>query len=397
LAWKRWVGIAVALVIVAGLVAYGFRPTVVTVETASVGIAPLQVSIEEEGRTRATDRFTVSAPVAGYARRTSLKAGDSVQRGQLLLQMEPLRSAVLDPRSQAEAEARVSGAESAISSARERARAAGADAEYWRGQTARLKQLVSSGDVPAERLERAQTQLQQAEAAVASAEHQVEAARAELRAAQAAVRSWGVGNRTSELVPVVAPVTGKVLSVRRESEGVVQAGEPLIEIAQPRSLEIQVELLSADAVRVQPGTRVLLDRWGGEGTLEGQVRLIEPVGFTKISALGVEEQRVPVIVDIISPREEWERLGIGYRVEARFIISENPQALQVPVSALFRQGEGWAVFVVDEEGIARRRSIKIGRRSGFAAEVSEGLREGETVIVHPDDAIEDGTSVQARN
>jgi HlyD family secretion protein len=177
---------------------------------------------------------------------------------------------------------------------------------------------------------------------------------------------------------------------------VVQAGQALVEIGDPHALEVAVDLLSADAVRVEPGTRVLFDRWGGEGLLEGVVRVIEPTGFTKISALGIEEQRVWVIVDITSPLETWSRLGDGYRLEASFIVWQDDDVLQIPASALFRYGQdGWAVFVIDA-GVARRRIVEVGRNNGLATQIIEGLAEGELVITHPDDTIEDGTKVKPR-
>jgi len=196
-------------------------------------------------------------------------------------------------------------------------------------------------------------------------------------------------------VAVRAPAGGRVLKVLRKSEGVVGAGEPLLEIGDARALEVAVEVLSADAVRIAPGTRVLFERWGGPVPLEGRVRVVEPTAFTKVSALGVEEQRVRVIAGITSPRQLWERLGDGYRVEASFILWEGEDVLQVPASALFRYQQGWAVFV-EEGAFARRRLVQVDHRNGLAAEILSGLAEGERVIVHPDDSVEDGKAVQPR-
>jgi HlyD family secretion protein len=185
------------------------------------------------------------------------------------------------------------------------------------------------------------------------------------------------------------------LKVVRESEGVVNSGEALLEIANARALEIEVEILSADAVRMGPGTRVLFSRWGGDHPLEGRVRVVEPTGFTKISALGVEEQRVRVITDLTSPEDQWQRLGDGYRVEASFVLWEGESVLQVPASALFRNGDGWAVFVV-ENNTARRRSVQIGHRTGLAVETLSGVKEGDRVIAHPDDTVQEGKAVAAK-
>ncbi len=194
---------------------------------------------------------------------------------------------------------------------------------------------------------------------------------------------------------VLSPVNGRLLGLRRESEGVVAAGQPLVEIGDPNALEIVVDLLSTDAVKVKPGTRVLFERWGGENTLEGVVRVVEPTGFTKVSALGVEEQRVWVVVDLTSPPEAWQRLGDGYRVEADFILWEGSDILQIPSSALFRHVGEWTVFVVEDERAARRK-VMIGRRTGLRTQILSGLSEGELVILHPDEDIEEGRRVEAR-
>ena len=190
-----------------------------------------------------------------------------------------------------------------------------------------------------------------------------------------------------------SPVEGRVLKVLQESAGVVSAGQPLLEVGDPRELEVEVEVLSRDAVRIEPGGRVLLERWGGETLLEGVVRTVEPMGFTKVSALGVEEQRVRVIADLASPATDWQRLGDGYRVEASFVVWERDDALTVPASALFRRDAGWRVFVV-ERGRARERAVTPGHSSGLLTEVSEGIVVGETVIVHPGDAVADGVRVR---
>jgi HlyD family secretion protein len=396
--WKRWLGIAFVTVVVVLLVVYGFRPQPALVETAEAKRGPLRVTVEEEGKTRVTDRFVVSAPVAGFARRVTLDVGDPVKQGQEVLLLEPLRSAVLDPRSRAEAEARVEAAEASLRAAREKARAAAADAAYWEGELARMRKLYKTDDISEDRYERTVTSQRQAEATRRSAEHTVEVAQSELDAARAALKYSAAvpANPVGETVAVHAPVGGRVLKVVHKSEGVVNPGDPLLEIANARSLEVEVEVLSADAVRISPGARVLFERWGGGELLEGRVRRIEPVAFTKISALGVEEQRVLVIADITSPPGLWRRLGDGYRVEASFILWEAQDVLQIPASALFRHQDGWAVFAV-EEGFARRREVEVGRRNGLVAQILSGLSEGAIVITHPDDSIEDGKPVKQRS
>jgi HlyD family secretion protein len=394
--WKRWLGIGTVFLAVVALIVYGFRPQPVLVEFAKVSRAVLQVTVEEEGKTRVTDRYTVSSPVAGFARRLTLEVGNAVKKGQVLLLLEPPLSNVLDPRGRAEAKARVDSAQASIDAAKDKAKAAAADAGYWQNELARVKKLYTSGDTSKETYDRTLSEAQKSLATRRSAEHTIEVAQSELVAAQAALhfsaaRSDGAG----EEVAIRAPVSGRVLKIIHKSEGVVNPGEALLEIGNAHSLEVVVELLSADAVRIAPGTRVLFERWGGTLPLDGRVRRVEPVAFTKISALGVEEQRVQVIVDIVSPPELWERLGAGYRVEASFILWEGKDVLQIPSSALFRYGDDWAVFTV-KDNVAWRRIVKIGHRNSLAVELLSGLSDGETVIAHPDESMEDHSPVKAR-
>ena len=398
--WKRWLGIILVLAAAAGLIGYGFRPQPMLVEGAAVRRGPLRVTVEEEGRTRVTDRFVVSAPVAGFARRIGLEVGDAVAAGQVVAQLEPLRPVTLDPRSRAEAEARVEAARAAKRGAGERARAAESEASYWDGELKRVQAMVKSGDMARERLDKTVLEQQRADATRKSARAAIEQADSDLAAARAALQYSAAGRANgaepgAAAVPVASPVAGRVLKVAHESEGVVNAGEPLIELGNARSLEVEVDVLSADAVKIKPGTRVLFERWGGDGVLEGRVRSVEPVAFTKVSALGVEEQRVNVIADFVSPKEMWQSLGHKYRVEASFVLWEADSVLQAPASALFRYRDGWAVFVI-EAGVARRRVIQVGHKNGLAAEIVEGLKEGDQVITHPDSSIEEGKKVAAR-
>ncbi|MEW5976112.1 MAG: efflux RND transporter periplasmic adaptor subunit [Acidobacteriota bacterium] len=396
LKWKRWFGIGILSVLTALAIGYGYRRQPVLVETVKAKRGLFRVTVEEEGRTRVTDRYLVSAPVGGFARRLQYKVGDAVRRGQVLLHLEPQRSSVLDSRTRAEAKARVQAAEAALQLSKEQKRSAQADAEYWAGQLDRIEKLYQSGDLPKEKYDQAVTEASRARAGLASAEQAILQAQSNLRAQQAVLaHSAAVSTPAAELVAVPSPVDGRILKVIHESEGVIQAGAPLIEIADARSLEVVVELLSADAVKVRPGTPVLFDRWGGETPLEGKVRRVEPTAFTKISALGVEEQRVLVIVDFTSPSELWERLGDAYRVEASFILWEQPDVLQVPASALFRYQEGWAVFVA-EAGVARRRVVEVGKRNGLFAQIISGVSQDESVITHPDETIDDGSPVKFR-
>jgi HlyD family secretion protein len=403
-----WTGL-IAIAAIAAL-AWGFWPRPIAVETAAAARAPLRVTVEEEGRTRVRDRYVVSAPVAGFLRRLPWKTGDPVRAGDVVAQIEPPRATPLDPRTREESEARVGVATASLRAAEQRARsaaeqvrAAQVDLRYRKQELERAETLLKSDDIPRNAYDSALFEFRRAEANLRTAEQQaagarveIETARAEVEAARAALTDVTRPRDASPSAPMVvvrAPAGGRVLNVVRKSEGAVAQGEALIEIADARALEVEVEVLSADAVRMGPGTRVLLTRWGGDHPLEARVRIVEPTGFTKVSALGVEEQRVRVIADITAPEDQWRRLGDGYRVEAGFILWESEDALQVPASALFRRGEDWAVFVV-ENGVARRRVIKTGRRTGLAVQIESGISEGERVITHPDETIEDGKAVQ---
>jgi HlyD family secretion protein len=385
-----------ALVVLAGLV-YGFLPKPVPVDLAVVERGPLTVSVEEEGKTRVRERYTVSAPAAGYARRIDLKVGDSVGAGQVLAVLEPSRSDALDPRSRAQAQARVGAAEAALAAAREQASAAEAAARLAEQELTRARALERDKFLSAQAVDQAASRNQQAQANLLASQHAVKVAAYDLQTARATLASTRPpsGAAAHESVVMVSPIKGRVLKVLHESEGSVAAGQPLVEVGNPGSLEVEVEVLSTSAVRIAPGAKVVLDRWGGEAPLQAAVRRIEPSGFTKVSALGVEEQRVRVIVDITSPSEQWPRLGDGYRVEARFVIWEGADVLQAPTSALFRQNSGWAVFVQEGE-VARLRPVEIGQRTGLRAQVLAGLKVGERVIAHPDDKVADGVKVKSR-
>ena len=394
---KRRIWLFIFLIVIVLAVGYGFMPKPILVETAVVNKGHMNITVDEEGKTRVINRFIVSVPVAGFARRIKLDVGDSVNKGETITELEPLRSIVLDPRSRAEAEARVAAAEASLKAAKENALAARASAEFSKKELGRVRTLFKDELVTQEKLDEAETEVLRNDAALRSSEFAVEVARYEMEAAHTALKYSAAGEpkQNTERVLIKAPVSGNVLKINRESEGVVREGEPLIEIGNPRELEIEVDVLSADAVKIKPGTPVLFERWGGDYPLKGRVRIVEPAGFTKLSALGVEEQRVLVKSDIISPGKEWEQLGDGYRVEASFILWEGSNVLQVPASALFRYNGGWAVFVAKNKR-AELREVKFGYRNGLSAEITSGLSEGEIVITHPDSSIQDGTTVRLR-
>jgi len=393
---RRLIWLAILLIIVAALV-YGFRPQPRLVDVAEATRAPMQVSVEEEGKSRVIDRYIVSAPVAGNTCRVDFDVGNRVQKDQPLITIKPLRSQALDPRSLAEAQSRVAATDSALHAAEQIARSAQAEMELAHKELLRLKPLAKTGHISQGELDQAATLARSSEATKRSADFSVDVARHELEAARTALKYTGAKGEPdpSSIVQVRAPVTGRVLKIHQECEGVVAAGHPLLEIGDTQSLEIETDVLSSDAVKIKPGMRVIYNRWGGEKPLQGLVRVVEPVGFTKVSALGVEEQRVLVISDITSNIEQWQYLGDSYRVESRFILWESDDVLQIPASALFHYDDGWAVFVTDS-GKAKRRSVEVGRRNGLSAQILEGLTIGEKIITHPDDSIDDGVPVKRR-
>jgi HlyD family secretion protein len=394
--WRQRILLAVLLLLATLAIVWAFLPRPVPVETARVSRGTLLVTVEEEGKTRLRDRFVVSAPIAGYARRVALEVGDPVAKGQTLATLEPMRAEALDPRTRATAEARVASAEAGYRAAQERVREAAAADEYATAHLERTRKLAEAGLTPRDALEQVESEAKRARAGKGTAEESADAARHELEAAKAALTVAGeTGGKDREKLVVRSPVAGRVLAVRHESEGVVPAGTPLLDVGDPGRLEVEVDVLSADAVRIHPGTPVRFERWGGEAPLEGKVRRVEPVGFTKVSALGVEEQRVLVIVDFTSPRDRWKKIGDGYRMEARFILWEEQGVLQVPSGAVFRSGERYSVYVV-EKGRAKVRPVEVGKRNGLAAQILSGLSEGETVVLHPGDTVTDGRKVRPR-
>ncbi len=392
--WRRRVVWGLLALLIAWGLFQGFRPQPVEVDVGVASRGALRVVLEQEGRTRVLDRYVVTAPVAGYARRIRLDVGQAVDRGAVLVELEPVRAEALDPRRRAEAQARIAAAEAGVSATEQRSKAAASSADLAQAELQRVRALRLQGHVSAAAEDRAASEAQRSAAELRSAQFAVASARHELEAARTTLQYAGSASST-QLVPVRAPVAGRVLKMAHKSEGTVANGQPLVEIGNPGALEVEVDLLSADAVRIQPGTRVVFERWGGEGVLEGVVRVIEPAGFTKVSALGVEEQRVWVIVAFTSPASQWQRLGDGYRVEASFIVWEGQDVLQIPASALFRDGDGWAVFLV-EQGKAAKRRVEVGQRTGLSAQIVSGIQVDERVINHPDDRVREGVSVVAR-
>lgn len=395
--WRRRVIWLMVLLLVVAALIYGFQPQPRLVNVAEAIRAPLQLSVEEEGKTRVIDHYIISAPVAGTTCRVDMEIGDYVKKDQPLVTIEPLKSQALDPRSRAEAQHRVAAKEAALRAAEQNTQSAQAEAELAKIELNRIKPLASQDYIAKDKLDQATTLVRSTVAAKRSADFAVDVARHEVSAARTALQYTGAKGELnpSTTVQVRAPVSGRVLKIQHQCAGVVSRGQPLLEIGDTRSLEIATDVLSSDAIKIKPGMRVIFNRWGGEKPLQGQVRTVEPVGFTKVSALGVEEQRVLVISDITSDAEQWQNLGDGYRVEARFILWEDKDILQIPASALFRIKDSWTVFTMENRK-AKRRSVEVGKRNGLSAQIIKGLHESEKVITHPDNAIEEGVVVKQR-
>ncbi|MGM9489184.1 efflux RND transporter periplasmic adaptor subunit [Ideonella sp. YS5] len=397
---KTWILLGAGAAGAIALFAWAFAPRPLNVETATVSQGHFETSIEEDGKTRLRDRYVVSAPLAGRLSRPSLREGDEVQADAVVAQLNPVLAPMQDDRTLREQQARVEMALAQVRSAAAHAEAARLAWEQSRNDLTRNERLALEGFVSPTKLDNdrlgtlaAQKELDAAQAQRRVAEHEVEQARAAL----SAVRSpGGAGARVFE---VRSPVAGRVLRVTQGSEATVGIGAPLLELGDTRRLEVVAELLTTDALQALPGNRVAIERWGGAGVLEGRVRLVEPAAFTKVSALGVEEQRVEVLIDLTSPPEHWQALGDGYRVGVRIITAAVDQAVKVPLGAVFPrpdgQGGGMAVFAL-RGGRAALVPVTLAARNGSEAWVQQGLKPGDEVIVYPSAAVRDGTRVRRR-
>ena len=401
---KLFVLLLVALVV--GGLGYAFWPEPAEVDLAQVERGPLQVTVDEDGKTRIREKYVVSAPLVGRLLRIDMEAGDRVVAGQTLLAtIEPRDPDLLDARAVAQAEARVKAAAATLKKMEPtledvRAAQALAEAELTRARKAAVGNAISKSE-----LENTEYVFRQKSEELRSTRIQEEIARFELEQAEAALlrtrpRDAAAIDGTSNgnggwTFTIYSPIDGSVLRVFQESAAVVNAGTPLLELGNPLDLEAEVDVLSRDAVKIHPGARVLLEHWGGDKVLQGRVRLVEPSGFTKISTLGVEEQRVNVIVDFVDPPEARATLGDGFRVEARIVIDEADDVLKVPTSALFRIGKQSAVFQA-VDGVVHQQIVKLGRQNGLEAEVLDGLSVGDQVVIHPSDQVEDGVHVRQR-
>jgi len=386
--------VLISLAIVGGLLAVALWPRSVAVETATVTRGPLMVTIDEEGVTRVRDRFVVSSPVGGRVLRIELEPGDPVKRGQVVARVRAEAPPLLDERTRAEAQAAIESARAALGRARAEEQRARATLAQQQRELTRVRELANSRVISAQELDSREAEAKVAEESVNAAVFAVQAATSELQRAQARLAT-PAADQSGRVVSVQAPVDGVVLKRLRESESVVPPGDPLVEIGDPHRLEIVADLLSTDAVRVKPGARTIVEQWGGEKPLEARVRRIEPAGFTKISALGVEEQRVNVVIDFVDPAAAWAALGDAYRVEVRLVTWQAESVLKVPTGALFREGEKWAVYVADNDR-ARRAIVEIGHQTGQEAELTSGLAEEARVIMHPGDTLADNARVIER-
>jgi HlyD family secretion protein len=429
----------IAAIIVGGL-GYAFLPQPVEVDLVEVGRGTVRVTVDQEGKTRIHDKYVVSAPLNGRILRITMRPGDEVEAGKTLLTtIEPRDPELLDARSIAQAEARVKASEATLRQVLPLLESARAGQSFAEAEVTRMRKAYEGKGVSQSEVESAEMLNRQRSEDLRSAKVSEEIAKFELEQAKAALlrsrprpediadkeRANTTGNPpkrdpnlelsgngnahesngSSESTakngadwnfPIYSPIDGRVLRVFQESAAVVTPGAPLVEVGDPQSdLEVEIDVLSRDAVKVHPGDAVLLEHWGGAAPLRGRVRVVEPSGFTKISTLGVEEQRVWVIVDFVDPWEKRRTLGDAFRVEARIIIDEASDVLKIPTSALFRVGPDPAVFQVKNH-VAHQTIVKVGRQNGLEAEVLEGLKEGDVVVLHPSDQIQDGVKIRQR-
>lgn len=401
---SRLILTTIVILLIGGALTAAFWPRSTKVDLGKVTKGPMMVTIDEEGRTRVAEAYVVSTPVAGRLQRVQVDPGEPVIRGKTVVaHMLPINPEALDVRTREQSVAAVQAAEAVLRVARADRNAAIANRDLAESELSRSEQLAERQIASQAVLDRARQNLRVSDAAVETAEAAIamrEAELANVRAQLIGLDDQGLaaaiaGSRNDD-IPLYAPANGRILRIMQQSETTLPAGAPIMEIGDIKSeLEVVVDLISSDAVQVTVGNRVFIEDWGGVPTLEGEVRRIDPFGITKFSALGVQEQRVPITVALTGPAEDRRALGHGYRVEARIVVWQDEAALQVPASALFRSGQDWSVFVA-EEGKATLHTIRIGRNNGLVAEVFEGLAPGDKVILYPSTAIADGASITQR-
>ncbi|MGY6708001.1 MAG: efflux RND transporter periplasmic adaptor subunit [Rhizobiaceae bacterium] len=396
----RVVVVSAAVIAAAGLLTWAFWPEPVPVDLATVERGPMEVTVSANGVTRIRDTYLVTAPISGTTTRSPVEVGDVVEADETVVAtIQPAAPALLDARARAQAEAAVSEAEAALRHAMTNVSRAEADLEHARSQYQRTSRLAEQGTIPLRMRDEAALQLRTVESALEAARSDVDRQEATLRRTRAQLLGpdGGVGAREPGecCVRIHAPASGSVLSIENVSARLVQAGEPLLTIGRPDELEIEVELLSADAVRIETGADAHIARWGGPGELSARVRRIEPSAHTRVSALGIEEQRVRVRLDLLTPPQDRAGLGDNFRVFVRVVEWAGDDVLQVPLGALFRQGEDWAVYRQVEDR-AEMVLVEIGRRTALEAEVVSGLEAGDRVVLYPADRIEQGSRIADR-
>ena len=389
---------AVALILLVGVVR-AFMPKPVSVDFATVERAGIEVTIHGEGKSRVRENYLVSAPIAGRLLRIEREPGDVVIAGDTIVAtMEPADPVFLDVRSEAQAQAQIGASEAARELANAQLSRKKAELEFAQRELGRAQELAGRDNISQRTLDQRELDVKTLEAEVATARSNLQKAESELMLARAALIRPTEGGEGGEAccVQVVSPVSGRVLRLLQESAGVVQAGQPLLELGDLSDLEMVIDLLSTDAVKVDAGDRAYIDHWGGSYALSATVRLVEPSGFTKVSALGIEEQRVNVILDVTEDPARWQNLGDGYRVEAFIVVDAKPDVISAPVSALFRAQDRWAVYAVID-GDATLTQVEVGLRNDRRVEILSGLAPGDVLVIHPPNTVGDGIAVKARN
>jgi HlyD family secretion protein len=385
--------LGVVLGLAASGVIFALRPQPVSVEVAKAGRGELVVTVDEDGRARVKDRYVVSVPLAGNLARIELRAGDYVKQGQVVARIVPSQAPLMDARSRSQAEAEVAAAQAGLKQSEAQVERATAALEFADAEAGRFRSLLRGQVVSQQEVERMELEQRSRKAELTSASFGEKVALHKLAMARAALGHYRARS-DEEVLTVTSPISGRVLKLIQQSEGVVQAGTPLLEVGNPEALEIVVDVLTSDAVKILPGSSAIVEEWGGEA-LDAIVRVVEPSAFTRLSALGVEEQRVNAVVDLIGPYDKWSKLGDGYRVEARIETFRAEGVLLAPESALFRHQGKWAAYVV-KNGIATLRIVTVGRRSDTLAMIEFGLEEGEILVLHPSDKVVDGVKLLLR-
>ncbi len=376
---------------------WAFMPAPADVEVASVGQGRFERAVQDDGKTRLRERYLVSTPLTGRVARIELKQGDAVTRDATLATVWPVAPALLDARARSEQQARVGAVEASVARARANVGRSLAALEQARAELKRSEMLAQQGYVSPNQNETGRLNVRLREKELESARQEEDASRHELEQSRAALKQFSqtTAEGPQRAFSIKAPISGKVLKILQQSEGIVNAGTPLMELGDPSQLEVVVDVLTEDAAQIKPGTAVRLMNWGGQEPLNGQVRLVEPAAFTKVSALGVEEQRVNTVIDITSPPESWRALGDGFKVDVRVLVQVVENAVMVPVSALFPVGARSALFIVDA-GRIRQQEVEVAARNGVQAWIRTGLQPGTKVVVYPDSALRDGDRVRSR-